>query len=339
MHPKPYTDLSTYLRSRFGCRVQKITLDGGFTCPNRDGTVGTGGCIYCNARGSGTGAHARGLSVTQQLQAGVATVRKRYKTCKFIAYFQAFSNTYASAAKLRALYDEALAVPDVVGLSIGTRPDCVSGEVLDLLQGYASRCMLWVELGLQSIHGRTLRLINRGHDAAAFRQAAQALKTRGIKVVAHVILGLPGETRPDMLATADALAEMAVDGVKIHLLYVVKGTPLEGMLRRGEYRCLAQEEYVGLVCDVLGRLPASTVIHRLTGDPHPDELVEPKWALRKRETLEMIDAELRRRAGEPHQHLGVPPPSVPKLVLPWSHGHRVSSAGGVAHPPAGGSPG
>lgn len=283
-----YNDLNTHLRGMFGCRVQKITVDAGLTCPNRDGTISTGGCIFCNAKGSGTGAHARNLSITEQLLQGKARLSGRYKAKKFIAYFQSFSNTYAPVSTLSRLYEEALAVDDIVGLSIGTRPDCVNGPVLDLLASLARSHLIWVEYGLQSAHDRTLARINRGHDFDCFRKAVLETKGRDIKICAHVILGLPGETRQEMLATADAISTLGVDGVKIHLLYVIKGTPLETEHALGRYRCLEQAEYVDLVCRFLERLSPEIVIQRITGDPHPEELAAPAWALRGAQTVMMI---------------------------------------------------
>jgi uncharacterized protein len=291
-----YYDLNTYLRERFGRRVHKLAVDAGLTCPNRDGRVGRGGCIYCNVQGSGTGAHAGGLSITQQLEKNKAAVAKRFKAGRFIAYFQSFSNTYAPVAQLKALYDEALAVEDVVGLAVGTRPDCIDDAILALLQGYAERHLVWLELGLQSAHDETLKRINRGHDAACFTRAVLAAAGRGIEICAHVILGLPGERREHMLTTADFLADLPVDGIKLHLMYVAAGTPLAQLYSSGKYRCLEQFEYVDLVCDVLERLPAQMVIQRLTGDPHRRELLAPEWALRKNETLDLIKRRLQDRA-------------------------------------------
>jgi len=285
---KRYNDLNSYLRGLFGCRVQKITLDAGLTCPNRDGTIATGGCIYCNSRGSGTGAHGRGRSITAQLEAGKMAMARRYAATKFIAYFQSFSNTYAPIGRLKALYDEALAVEGVVGLFIGTRPDCVSEPVLDLLQDYTRRGLVWLEYGLQSARDTTLAAINRGHDAACFLKALDDTHRRGIKVCAHVILGLPGETGEEARFTAQTLADAGIDGVKLHNLYVVKGTRLETLFRTGEYRCLERQAYVDQVVDVLERLPRQVVIQRLTGDPHPEELVAPQWSLDKARTLKSI---------------------------------------------------
>ena len=292
---KQYNDLNTYLRDIFGCRVQKITVDAGLTCPNRDGTLSRCGCIYCNTRGSGTGAHAKGLSVTRQLINGKNSLSKRYKAKKFIAYFQSFSNTYAPLQDLQRLYEEALKVDDIVGLSIGTRPDCVDEAVLDLLQDYAKHHLIWIEYGLQSARDATLAFIKRGHDVQCFKDAVEKTKNRGIKICAHVILGLPHETRQDMLHTAATIAKLGIDGIKLHLLYVVKGTRLETLYRQGKFKCLEQQAYVDLVCDFLERIPAGMVIQRLTGDPHRKELAAPGWSLKKTETLERIRKTLEKR--------------------------------------------
>jgi radical SAM protein (TIGR01212 family) len=290
-----FYDLNTYFRNIFGCRVQKITVDAGLTCPNRDGTISTGGCIYCNSKGSGTGAHTGGFSVARQLESGKAALSRRYKAKKFIAYFQSFSNTYAPVEKLKSLYDEALSVQNVAGLSIGTRPDCINEPVLALLESYTKDCLVWIEYGLQSASDETLRLINRGHDFKCFINAVEATKGRGIKICAHVILGLPGEEKKDMLETAEAIACLGIDGVKIHLLYVVKGTEMESLYLSGKYRCLEQDEYAGLVCDFLELLPEEMVIQRLTGDPHRDELIAPIWSLEKAKTIALIKNILEKR--------------------------------------------
>jgi len=292
---KRYHDFNTYLRNIFGCRVQKISIDAGMTCPNRDGTVSTKGCIYCNTRGSGTGAHARGLSITQQLVNGKEFLAKRYKAKRFIAYFQSFSNTYATFDTLKSMYDEALAVKDVVGLSIGTRPDCVGEPILNLLQTYAKKHLIWIEYGLQSAHDATLAIINRGHNFQCFETAVNATQRRGIKICAHVIIGLPQEDKNHIIKTAKTIADMGIDGVKLHLLYVVRGTQMEKLYQRGKYRCLSQTEYIELVCDFLEHLPENMVIQRLTGDPHPEELIAPIWSLSKTETLAFISERLEKR--------------------------------------------
>jgi uncharacterized protein len=292
---KRYNDLNSYLREIFGCRVQKITVDAGLSCPNRDGTISTGGCIYCNERGSGTGSFQLGLSITEQLLRGKFFLSKRYKAKKFLAYFQSFSNTYAPIDRLKALYDEAAAVEDIVGLSIGTRPDCIDEHIAALLEYYTKTHLIWIEYGLQSANNHTLETINRGHDFDCFKHAVELTKGRGIQICAHVILGLPGETSGDMLRTAKMLASLGIDGVKLHLLYVVKGTKMEALYRQDHYRCLTREEYAETVCDFLEVLPERMIIQRLTGDPHPEELVAPLWALEKSKNLLCIQEVLERR--------------------------------------------
>ena len=295
MSVKRYNAFSDELKRTFGCRVHRISVDAGFSCPNRDGTLGSGGCVFCGGDGSGAVGIARGLPVADQIEMGKEVMTRKYKAGKFIAYFQPYSNTYAPVDRLRAVYDEALAVPDVVGLIVGTRPDCLPADVLDLLSGYARRTWFWLELGLQSSMDRSLALLGRGHDYAAFAAAAVACRERCIRVCAHVILGLPGETRGEMLATAGRLNELGVDGVKLHLLHVMQGTPLAAMYARGEVRLPDRDEYVGLVCDFLERLDPRISIQRLTGDGGRDQLIAPLWSLAKFEVLNAIDGELEHR--------------------------------------------
>jgi radical SAM protein (TIGR01212 family) len=283
-----YYDLNTYFRKEFGERVHKIAIDAGLSCPNRDNTVGTGGCIYCNARGSGTGAYLKGLSITEQLENAKVHIIRRFKAKRFMAYFQSYSNTYAAVDRLKAMFDEALSVPDVIGMAVGTRPDCVDTAKLDLLESYARDHLVWIEYGLQSAHDDTLFRIRRGHTVEQFEKSVRATADRGMRICAHIILGLPGETADHMKATADFIARLPIDGIKLHLLYVIKDTPMEALYRSGDYRCLGQQEYVERVCDVLERLPEQMVIQRLTGDPHPRELVAPEWALDKKSTLNRI---------------------------------------------------
>jgi len=304
MPTKRYYDLNTYFRNLYGQRVHKITVDAGFNCPNRDGTISTGGCIYCNAKGSGTGALARGLSITEQLERGKLAVAKRFKAKLYLVYFQSFTNTYAPLDVLKKVYDEALGVKDVIGLAVGTRPDCVDKSILDLFSDYARNHLIWLEFGLQSIHDETLTTINRGHSFACFTKAVQAASNRNLKLCAHVILGLPGENRAKMLATAKAIASMGLHGIKLHLLYVIKGTRLHDLYKKDEYRCLDQREYVDLVCDFIELLPSNMVIQRLTGDPHPNELVAPAWALEKGATIDLIQQELRFRDTYQGKNLG-----------------------------------
>jgi radical SAM protein (TIGR01212 family) len=287
MPEKLYRDYNSYLRETFGCRVQKITLDAGLTCPNRDGSVGRGGCIYCNEKGSGTG-EACEAGISEQIRAGMGKLARKYKAKKFIAYFQSFSNTYAPLSKLAALYGEALENPDVVGLSIGTRPDCVSDEVLDHLENLSRNHLIWMEYGLQSAKEETLEIIRRGHGVEAFADTVKRTRARNLPVCVHVILGLPGENMTDMLDTARFLGDCDIQAVKIHLLYVIRGTPLEKMYRSGAFRCLTREEYAAAVGEFLALLPPGVIIQRLTGDPHPDELIAPLWALEKQQNRNAI---------------------------------------------------
>lgn len=295
--PKRYTDLNRHLRDLFGQRIQKLTVDAGFTCPNRDGSTSIGGCIFCNEKGSGNGSHTLGRSVSEQIRQGREALFKRYKSTRFLVYFQAYSNTYAPVTRLKALYDEALAFDDVVGLSIGTRPDCVDEEKLALLATYAREKLVWIEYGLQSPHDTTLAAINRGHDVACFKNAVALTRAVApqVKICAHIILGLPGEDREMMLEGARLLGDLGVDGVKLHLLYVVKGTPLDRLYLSGGYTCMDEEAYVETVCDFLELLPPGMVIQRLTGDPHRDELRAPLWPLKKGATLHRIEETLKAR--------------------------------------------
>ena len=290
-----YNTFSEELKRQFGCRVQRLSVDAGFTCPNRDGTVGLDGCVFCGGLGSGSFGILREASVAEQLEHAKEVMVRKYKAARFIAYFQSYSNTYGPVERLRALYEEALAVPDVVGLIVGTRPDCLPEETLDLLACYARRTYFWLELGLQSPLDRTLAAIGRGHDIASFLQAVAGCRERGIRVCAHVILGLPGESREEMLSGARFLNEAGVDGVKIHLLHVMRGTRLADQYLAGGVRMLDRDEYVGLVCDFLERLDPGIVVQRLTGDGNRQDLVAPLWSLAKFEVLNCIDHELELR--------------------------------------------
>jgi uncharacterized protein len=295
LQEKRYKIFSAELKRVFGCRVQRISVDAGFSCPNRDGTVGSGGCIYCGGSGSGSFGIVRGASVSEQLEHGKEVMVRKYKAQKFIAYFQPYSNTYAPLERLRALYDEALKVKEVVGLIVGTRPDCLPAATLDLLAAYGQRTYFWLELGLQSPLDRTLRLIGRGHDFASFASAARECKARQIRVCAHIILGLPGETREEMLAVAGVLNDLGVDGVKIHMLHVMGDTKLADDYLLGKVRVMERDDYVGLICDFLERLEPSIIVQRLTGDGNRNHLIAPLWSLQKFEVLNTIDSELERR--------------------------------------------
>ena len=294
MNDKQFNPFSEELKKRFGCRVHRISVDAGFTCPNRDGTIGLGGCIFCSEYGSGSYGIAREMSIAGQMEDGKEVMTRKYKAHKFIAYFQPYSNTYAPPEKLRAIYDEALQVADVVGLIVGTRPDCLPPETITLLGEYHQRSYFWLELGLQSPYDRTLERIRRGHDFTVFLNAAKAVKSLGIRLCVHIILGLPGESREEMLATAAILNDLGIDGVKIHLLHVNRGTQLAEMYERGEIKLLGKADYVGLVCDFLERLSPQILIHRLTGDGGKD-LIAPLWSAAKFEVLNAIDDELAQR--------------------------------------------
>ncbi|HMK35954.1 MAG TPA: TIGR01212 family radical SAM protein [Desulfomonilaceae bacterium] len=276
-----YRSVSSWLKETFGEPVRKISLDAGLGCPNRNAAAGLNGCIFCNPRGSGTGAQAQGLSISEQVNRGVTFLSARSKCRKFIAYFQAFTNTYGTPDHLGRLYDEALRRPEIVALAVGTRPDCVPDAVLDLLADRARSHLVWVEYGLQSIHSRTLNLIRRGHDQNVFLDAVRRTQERGILTAAHLILGLPGESVSDMVQTAEAVAAARVHGVKLHPLYVIRGSELEHMVRSGDYRAMTEEQALEATLAVLEVLPPETVIHRMTSDPHPQELIEPVWMLDK----------------------------------------------------------
>ena len=294
-HMTPYYSYGRYLREIFGEPVWRIPIDAGFSCPNRDGTLGCDGCLYCNNQGFSPGTRGARRSVAAQVGAAVAGHMARGRARKFIAYFQAFTNTYAPLDVLRARYDEALAIPEVVGLAVGTRPDCVPEEVLDLIAGYTGRCLVWIEYGLQSARDATLRRIGRGHDFAAFVDAVGCTRRRGIRVCAHVILGLPGEEWEDMIYTAQQLASLGVEGVKLHNLHVLAGSPLEESFRAGKLRLLTMDEYVALVCDVLERMRPQTVVQRLVSSAPDPFLVAPPWCREKLLFLRKVREEFARR--------------------------------------------
>lgn len=283
-----YRSLSSWLKEKFGEPVRKITLDAGLGCPNRDGTLSSRGCVYCNPRGSGTGASKQGISLGEQVDRGIARLSRRYGCRKFIAYFQSFTNTYGEVSRLADLYGQVLDRSGIVGMAVGTRPDCVPDPVLDLLQQLARDRVVWLEYGLQSIHSKTLKLINRGHGPEAFFDAMDRTRQRDIPAVAHLILGLPGESLQDMRATAGKVGQARVHGVKLHPLYVIHGTALEEMYREGVYRPLTEDEAIRATLSVLEELPQDTVIHRLTSDPHSEELVAPTWMLDRKGVRERL---------------------------------------------------
>ena len=292
---KRYTTFNAHLKEVFGENVYKVTIDAGFTCPNRDGAKGVGCCIYCYGDRSQTKLIDIPAMVAY-IQEGMAAIRRKYHANKFLAYFQSYTNTYAPLDRLEAFYRAALAQDGIVGLSIGTRPDCVPDDVLDLLESLARQTYLWVEYGLQSAHDATLTRLNRGHAFAEFADAVERTRRRrGIRICAHLILGLPGETRAQMIETAEIVSRLGAHGVKIHSAHVVKNTVWAEQYACGEFAPMELPEYVQTVCDVLEHLAPEIVIHRLIGDAPRSRYIAPEWCLHKSDALRAIDAELERR--------------------------------------------
>ena len=279
-----YKTLSQHYREQFGCKVYKLAIDGGFTCPNRDGTIGYGGCIFCSGSGSGDFAE-RGNSITAQLERAKSRVAFKNKGGKYIAYFQSFTNTYAPPEKLEKLYQEAIQPEDIVGLSIGTRPDCLPDETIALLQQIHQIKPVSVELGLQTIHEETTRYIRRGYETAVYYDAVKRLKKAGIEVVTHIILGLPGETMEQMVETTQAAVAAGTDGIKFQLLHVLRGTDLAKDYEAGKFSCLTLEEYAAILKQCLQEVPPHVVIHRITGDGAKKDLIAPMWSADKKSVL------------------------------------------------------
>jgi uncharacterized protein len=292
---KRYNSFNRVLRDIFACRVYKVSLRADFTCPNRDGTVALGGCIYCNNAGHTPLSYDSSKSIRTQTELGIEAVRRRHKADKFIAYFQSYTNTYGSVGKLERLYRQALDVPDVVGLSIGTRPDCVPDGVLDLVADIARDTYVWLELGLESMRDTTLRWANRGHGLREFLDAVERSKIRGLRLCVHLILGFPGESRAEILETPELLNALEIDGVKLHNLHVIKNTVLEQIYRRGEMKLQSRDEYAALVVDFLELLRPQTVVHRLTGETYRWLTVAPAWSVNKIEVMNTIETQLKLR--------------------------------------------
>ena len=286
---KRYNSFSQYLKDSFGEKIYKVTLNANLGCPNRDGTKSFGGCIFCDDSGSFSKAHDANLDIEEQLLTGISNLETRFKAKKFIAYLQSYSNTYAPVEILKNIYDAALDNDKVVGLSIGTRPDCVDEEKIDLISSYTNKKEIWIEYGLQSINDKTLMLINRSHTAQEFIDAVKITQNKGIKISAHVILGLKGENRADMMRTAKALADLGIDGVKLHSLCILKNSKLEPLYEKGEWTVLEEDEYVDLVCSFMELLPANVIIHRLAGNGYKKALLAPVWLGQKFKTLNKID--------------------------------------------------
>ncbi|WP_291564660.1 MULTISPECIES: TIGR01212 family radical SAM protein [unclassified Clostridium] len=289
---KRYHNLNYFLREKFGQKVFKISLDAGFSCPNRDGTISKGGCVFCSERGSGDFAGDRCFSISKQFEDIRMMMNKKWKDGKYIAYFQAYTNTYASINILREKYEEAINQQDVVALAIATRPDCLSEEVLDLIEEYSNKVYTWVELGLQTSKDETARLINRGYELSVFEEGVRSLRKRNIDVVTHVIFGLPTESKIDMINTINYVAHSDIQGIKIHLLHLMKNTPLEKFYKSGDLKLMEMKEYIDLIGESIALLPESMVIHRLTGDAPRDLLIGPMWSLKKWEVLNAIDKKL-----------------------------------------------
>lgn len=286
-----YTSLNSYLKERFGCKVYKIAIDGGFTCPNRDGTLGTGGCIFCSAGGSGDFAESRTLSITEQIESGKKRVEAKTKDGKYIAYFQAFTNTYAPTEVLRAKFTEAINHPDIVALSIGTRPDCLGSDVLDLLCELNKVKPVFVELGLQTIHESTAEYIRRGYALDVYDKAVEKLHKTGINVVTHLILGLPNESTDDILESVKYVCERT-DGIKLQLLHILEGTDLADEYRAGKVKVMTLDEYTDLICRCVEIIPQNVVIHRLTGDGAKRDLIAPLWSADKKKVINTINKAL-----------------------------------------------
>lgn len=290
-----YFAYNYFLRQKFGQRVQKVSIDAGFTCPNVDGSVAVGGCTFCDNRSFSPSRRVRRQDLLEQIDDGIRRLKTRYTCDQFLAYFQPATNTYAPVERLRPLYQRALEHPQVVGLAIGTRPDCVADDVLDLLEEIGSRTYLSVEYGIQTIHDRSLDWMNRGHHYDAFVDAMQRSRGRGFETCAHVILGLPGETHDDMLATAREMALQKPDAIKIHNLYAVRNTPLAEQVERGEVTLMGRDDYVRALVDFLELLPPDMIVERISGDAPPDYFVGPSWCLDKPGVLLALKQEMERR--------------------------------------------
>lgn len=292
---KAYHSLDYYLRQKFGEKVIKISLDGGFTCPNRDGTLSNKGCIFCSGRGSGDFTPSSILPITEQFVQARNLLKTKWAMGKYIAYFQAFTNTYAPVDELKKKYEEALSLPDVIGIAIATRPDCLNHSILDLLHEINKKTYLWVELGLQTMHDNTASLIQRGYTLTCFEEAVNNLSKINIETVVHLILGLPGEDKDDILSSIKYVGRQPVQGIKLHLLHILKNTPLNDLYLNSPFHILELEEYIDLVVDCLELLPQHIVIHRMTGDGPKELLIAPSWSKNKRAVLNGIHKRLKER--------------------------------------------
>lgn len=288
-----YLSFNKYLKDKFGQKVYKISLDGGFTCPNRDGKIDTRGCIFCSKGGSGDFAQSRNLSITEQIESGKKRVEKKIKSGKYIAYFQAFTNTYAPVEILRAKYSEAINHPDIVALSIATRPDCLGDDVIELLDEMNKIKPVFVELGLQTIHSDSAKYIRRGYSLEVYNEAVKKLKNIGVNIVVHIILGLPNESEEDMLESVKYVCQSQIDGIKLQLLHIIAGTDLAKDYEKGLFKTLEFDEYVELIAKCVAIIPKNIVIHRLTGDGAKKDLIAPLWSADKKRVLNAINKALR----------------------------------------------
>lgn len=292
---KKFYSLDYFYRQKFGSKVARVTLDGGFTCPNRDGTVSFGGCVFCGVAGAGEFCAEKTLPIVQQIKVQKEKLQTKWKDLKIIPYFQSFTNTYASVEVLRKKYEEALCSDDCVGLSIATRADCLGSDVLDLLEELSKRTFLQVELGLQTVNDKTAQVINRGYLLDVFTQSVLELQKRGIEVVAHLIVGLPDEELRDYLNAVRYISDMKINGVKIQVLYLLEEAPLMKWYENGKIKFLERFEYIDIVVQMLAHLSPEVVVHRLTGDPPWKSLVEPKWTTDKKQILNQINQYLREK--------------------------------------------
>lgn len=288
-----YLSFNKYLKDKFGQKVYKISLDGGFTCPNRDGKIDTRGCIFCSKGGSGDFAQNRNLSITEQIESGKKIVEKKIKSGKYIAYFQAFTNTYAPVEILKAKYSEAINHPDIVALSIATRPDCLGDDVIELLDEMNKIKPVFVELGLQTIHSDSAKYIRRGYSLEVYNEAVKKLKNIGVNIVVHIILGLPNESEEDMLESVKYVCQSQIDGIKLQLLHIIAGTDLAKDNEKGLFKTLEFDEYVELIAKCVAIIPKNIVIHRLTGDGAKKDLIAPLWSADKKRVLNAINKALR----------------------------------------------
>jgi len=293
--PQRYNSFGSYIKKKFGTTVYKVNVDAGFTCPNRDGTIGTTGCIYCNNDSFRPSSCKPTLSLSEQIRNGITHIRKRYNAEKFLAYFQPYTNTYAPVDELRRLYEEALSEPSVIGLAIGTRPDTVDKEKIMFLEKLAMKYFILIEYGMQSIYDRTLEFINRGHDYNTFLKTLDMTKDRGIFIGAHVIIGFPTESKEEMLLMADEVSHLPIDFLKIHQLQVIKDTPLEMIYRENPFYIFDYEEYLDFVTEFIGRLSPRIVLQRLFATAPDSILIAPRWDKKRQEILRDIEKRLESR--------------------------------------------